>query len=143
MANPQINNGISSDLSSSPSTSLQNVSERNRSEPSYAEKAKKAASDASDQISRLATDASDRVATAYDGATSAVGRRMVDTGSKLESSDIVQRTGRRMNEVGSYLERAKLEDISEYTRSQVRRNPLAAVAIGIGAGVLIGRWISK
>lgn len=136
MENTQLNKG------SSVSHSIENTSP-STSEPTYTEKVKKAASDASSQVSRLANDASEQVSTAYDSATSAVGQRLVSTGSKLESTDVVQRTGRKMGDVGNYLNQAKFEDLSEVARASVRKNPLAAVAIGVGAGVLIGRWIAK
>lgn len=109
----------------------------------YSDKVKKMANDASSQVSRFANDTSTQVASAYDGATSAVGRRLNDTGRRVEQSDLLQRTGRTMSDVGTYLDDAKLEHISSYARDTVRRNPLAAVAIGVGAGILLGRWISK
>lgn len=137
MANPQISNG----------TNLSHAVQTNKSaidaNDSYPERVKKMANDASSQVSRLANDASAQVATAYDGATSAVGRKLSDTGHRIEQSDLLQRTGRTMSNVGGYLDEAKLEDVSTYARETVRRNPLAAVAIGVGAGILLGRWMSK
>lgn len=76
---------------------------------------------------------SEGVASAYDRATSAVGRKAV------KASGVVERAGKAIARLGGALEAASAESLLTHTRNAIRERPLASVSAGFVAGLLFGR----
>jgi hypothetical protein len=105
------------------------------------------ASHAASAIGGAARQATSNIGQRADDLTATAGRKIEELGDRLGRQapdsgilgDATQSVARSIHAGGEYVNNAKLSGMAEDVTQLVRRNPISAILIAIGIGVIVGR----
>ena len=114
-------------------------------------KAKETAADAMDKVKQGAASLGDAASKKMGDVTSAVGDGMKNLGEKIRENmpnegylgQASKSVASSLEEGGKYLAQEGLSGLADDVGAVIKRNPLAAVLVGLGIGFLIGRTLRK
>jgi len=105
------------------------------------------ARDAASSVGGMVNDAAKNVGRKADDLTSQAGSGIKNFGDTIRENapregmlgDAAKTVANTTKQVGSYLEEEGLSGMFEDVTSLIKRNPIPAILVGVGLGVLIGR----